>query len=759
MKMKTLPDNYKKIIPLMLAAAGCLSLQAAGPGLSLADRIELRRPALDAVFGAPGHSHFRAAAAPANVYALVSLAPGFDTADLEAAGATVTGHYRGIVLCSMPASLAEAVASADCVERFELSRVRGAQLDRASVSAGVDKAHAGTGLDHPYTGRGVVVGVVDEGIEANHPNFRNADGTSRFKMLSHVKEIQAEPYYSQDLYGTDTEVVGIMPVENFTADTKDTFHGSHTLGILTGSYSGKVKTSATTEVDNPYTGVAPGADIAASCGPLADIFIAEGLASIAGYADYVQKPAVFSLSVGSNTQSHSPNAMMSQFLDLIAKDYPVVISAGNEGDVRLACRKTLTASDARLQTFVLPTYEPYLDTRRGTIYVYSDKPIDIKAVVYSKSRGRVTNEMTPPSTSGDMYVYCSSDVVDQYGGITNAAFDRAFSYSFVVVGIDQEPTTKEYVGIIDFGTMDNPSSNADANYIFGFEVTGVAGQRIEAFCDGQYTEFDDYDQAGWDDGSYDGTINDMACGYNTITVGSYNTGDTYPLYAGGEAGFNGMFVPGELTPYSSWSTFPDRPSLPHVCAPGAVIVSSYNSEYLAEETPENFKLSVVASTEGSDGKTYYWGPSHGTSMATPFVAGGIALWLEANPNLTVDEVKDIIARTSVKDEDVLSENPAKWGAGKFDAYAGLQEALRMAAGISEAATDSSDLLVKTSGSLYSFFVAGADSLAAEIWSLDGRRVAAAAAQSDEVSVDLSALAPGVYVARVNDNLTKRIIVK
>lgn len=64
-------------------------------------------------------------------------------------------------------------------------------------------------------------------------------------------------------------------------------------------------------------------------------------------------------------------------------------------------------------------------------------------------------------------------------------------------------------------------------------------------------------------------------------------------------------------------------------------------------------------------------------MATPVVAGAIALWLEANPSLTYKDVVRIIKETAVKDDFVKNTgDPVQWGAGKFDAYAGLKQVLK-----------------------------------------------------------------------------------
>lgn len=61
----------------------------------------------------------------------------------------------------------------------------------------------------------------------------------------------------------------------------------------------------------------------------------------------------------------------------------------------------------------------------------------------------------------------------------------------------------------------------------------------------------------------------------------------------------------------------------------------------------------------------------GTSMATPHVAGVVALMFEANPNLTPDQVKDIIERTATN---MTGRLPWEAGAGHLNAYAATVEA-------------------------------------------------------------------------------------
>ena len=91
----------------------------------------------------------------------------------------------------------------------------------------------------------------------------------------------------------------------------------------------------------------------------------------------------------------------------------------------------------------------------------------------------------------------------------------------------------------------------------------------------------------------------------------------------------------------------------------------------------------------------------GTSMACPTVSGIIALWLQADPTLTVADVKDILANTCDNDE-FTAKNPIRWGYGKINAKKGL-DYIQQATGIVE--------------------MEDARSLMDDVWhTLDGRRL-------------------------------------
>ena len=267
---------------------------------------------------------------------------------------------------------------------------------------------------------------------------------------------------------------------------------------------------------------------------------------------------------------------------------------------------------------------------------------------------------------------------------------------------------------------------------------------------------DGYGQDGWDNGSTNGSISDMACAHNVLVVGSYNTRNAWVSLDGKAYNYPGQYTPGYISSFSSYGTLIDGRNLPHVCAPGATTISSTNSYYI-----DSYKVptsALQAKLEESD-RNNYWHQQVGTSMATPAVAGAIALWLEADPTLTIDEVKEIAMATAVSDSYVAAGDPVQWGAGKFDAYAGLKEVIRRA-GIESIKVDDARLMIAEKGTKqFEIFLGDANEMNVTIYNIAGQPMLQQSCEGDEILIDASNLNAGVYIVSVNGQYNQRILVK
>jgi hypothetical protein len=705
------------------------------------------------------------------VLAAAILADGETADELIAEGANVYYQRKNIVFMSVPTSDVERLSELKSVRRMELARKLTPKLSDARVAAGVAKIHAGEDLTQAYTGKGVMAGIVDGGMDPNHINFRNADGTSRIGMLANATVSTTTGDIKTTFYGDD--VVGAAgPISAFTTDDNTTFHGVHTMGIMAGSYMGDATVavkknfsqSENQTMANPYYGVAYEADIAATCGDLYDQVIAYGVALALDYADYKGEPCVINLSLGSNTGAHDPNSTMGQVLESLGQDGIICVSAGNEGDLPIAITKTFSSDDLVLKSCINPYYfsSSYNYLRYGQVYTYSADSTEFKiqAVIINRSRGTVVfrSQEFGNQEGGAQYYVSSDSYQESDDDIIDSTFARYFD-GYIGVGTEYDDATGRYMACLDYYTMNTSKYNSKDNYVIAFIITGVDGQRVDCYCDGTYTCLDNYDLAGYTAGSTNGTISDLACANNILVVGSYNTSDDYATLNGGIMGYQGEFTPGGVSGFSSYGTILDGRNLPHVLAPGACIISS-TSKYYVDNSDNGMTEDYLSAKVSEDSRDNYWQVAIGTSMSSPFVAGSIALWLEADPTLTINNIYEIIENTAIKDEDTAKADPVQIGYGKFDAYEGLKYVLRHQAGVSDIKADENRLMITSNGDKsYNIFLNGESAIKATLYNLQGQIVANQSANGDELTFNAAGVTPGIYILNVNGNHSQRIIVK
>jgi serine protease AprX len=166
--------------------------------------------------------------------------------------------------------------------------------------------------------------------------------------------------------------------------------------------------------------------------------------------------------------------------------------------------------------------------------------------------------------------------------------------------------------------------------------------------------------AAGNDGAGEDTHNPYAQAPWVISVGATEKDGVLTSFSSrGKFGEQGTF---QTADGKSWTYFNE----PVISAPGVDIVST---RALTGALPP-LEAEHDADTLNPAYLPFYTHMS-GTSMATPHVAGIIALMFEANPNLTPMQVRDILERTATN---LGGRAPWEAGAGHVNAYAALAEA-------------------------------------------------------------------------------------
>ena len=588
----------------------------------------------------------------------ITLKDAHATERIEALGAKISARFTGIVTARVPLSQMEAIAALEEVERLSIAETMDADVDSTRTATSVNLVAEGlrNGLPANYTGKGVVFGIIDSGIDFNHAAFRDSLGNTRIKRL----------YMPKNETGTKVSIDGtVLPgseydstaIATLTTDLTSSAHGSHTAFIGAGSPNG------------PYSGMAPEADIVmcALAGSNTDVNIANSLKYIVNYAKSVGKPCVISVSIGVRKGPHDGTSNICKIYDQVGENDAVIcLSAGNYGGRRGNLHHKFTTSSA----YTSPTFGTYIPNT-STTYT-SNFAFD----VWSRSR----------SVVGVKYVLIDPDDNSVF---YETGIMRSYTYHYIGPGTESKKghnafLTQYFSGKI--GVWVTTESNGHSNlytevqlkplnssvkaYKVGVQFYGANGVEFDAWMISN-NEFSWHPQVGkykFVAGTDSCSMNDNITGNHTISVGNYVARNSYQALNGAEVS-SPFYTVGSIFPTSSYGVAPNGKSYPFVAAPGYLVISAYNGyNYLAQPSANTAYSQPNAIT----GRTDYWGSMSGTSMAAPTVAGIVALWLQANPNLKVNDVKEIIAKSAFADEEV-SRTPIQFGCGKINALGGFPE--------------------------------------------------------------------------------------
>ncbi len=658
--------------------------------------------------------------------AIVRLQPDCGSDFLASYGAKVAASSMGFASVKATAEQLSKIAADKRVKHMSLIQSGRRFLNQAHPRTGVDRIKESDGLLQPYTGKGVLTLMEDCGIQPTHPMLMREDGTPKIEYF----------------WGYDGTVSTTLDQLSQIREAYD-LHATHTSTILLGS---KV-----TSGGQSYEGVAPGASMAFfqaetdSIGMLYDL--QTPLLALATYAENeTDHPKVVSISLGMNADAATDDDDDTMaLLNKLGEKMPVCISVGNSAAFRTCVYHECGIGGDKL-LFTADAYQPgeYLPEDAPAAYfitTQNDKPLKVTVMIVKGNDIVYKMPVIDKNTEGKFtYLSGRAEDADNDEYLHNDVFTKQFGGRLGIGSKVSENGRYQFMVTLDSVSM------IRSDYKLTFLVEGEQGQKIKASGYG-YAFLSEaangiVDNAVTDCISADGNGDGWSFAKNVIAVGSYtsrvNENDIW------YDGYDGL---DSLAHYSSYAHLFDGRTVPYITAPGQYIIAGSN-KYC---TSDMYAYGVTRyPIDGTDEQLI---SLTGTSMATPYVAGVIALWLEADPQLSVSDVKEIIASTAIKDKYVTNGNSIAWGNGKIDAYKGLKEVLNRAVTALRPVSADKDFMLRQQGKQVEVFVAGEKSLSAKLYDLGGRVVAKAACVGNRLVLDASAATSGVYVLRLEGSET------
>lgn len=666
---------------------------------------------------------------------------------IEHLGGTARTITDNFLLVEMPINKIQALAQLPEVVEMSLPRHAEPTMKEARLMSHVDEVHAGKSLYTPFKGKNVIIAVIDQGFEFRHAAFLDKDGNSRVKWLWDRSGYSS--YKNNDKSKTPTTQI---PIGTDAQDHGAKGHGTHTAGIAAGS-----------DVGNGQYGVAPEADIIMIPSTFLDTEVLEDVQFVKTKAKLQQKPWVVNMSFGSQEGPHDGSRPYDQKMSKLGgeKGGILVASAGNHGDMNIHVKSTIPVSQTRYVIFDYPNYNKLTeDEKKKKLFVFD---------LWTQSTDGIDRlEVKPFLLINNKIDFMDESFWKKYGWFED----------------NQSQETKKIETKIWMRLPLIRHEKDDSTILFGLRITNIAKDKEEVIHgwlsqEATYVKKSipkiPYEHILRGDNDY--TIADAAGNIPAaITVGAYTSRNTH-LNKLTKKGYNFNMEVGRRSYFSSMGPVLNTSvKKPTVLAPGAQICSAYNKLY-PNFDKNDWLLSEKVTINGED---FYYADEQGTSMASPYVAGVIALWLEANPNLTHTDIEKILEKTSFKLQGAGNVWTKQEGYGRVNAYEGLKMALKMAnidLTTGQPISDKPTAIERVSGSAQPVTLQGDKdewkvlfnnperTATLSFLTLDGRvalqRSLQQIVQGQEETFSLAHLPSGVYLLRVatpGAQITHRVIV-
>ncbi len=485
-------------------------------------------------------------------------------------------------------------------------------LDLSTVDIGVNVLNNVTGVNaESVDGRGVLIAVVDTGVDLSHPAFKTPEGGNRV-LYVWDQTINGKPPKGFS-YGYEC---GPQEIRQGTCPQRDTVgHGTIVASIAAGGVGGGWR----------LRGVAPGAELIVvksggpACGGSRWFFDEKGLIDGISYA--VEKARslgrrlVVVLSLGTDLGGHDGGEPLERMLEAWAGEGVVfAVAAGNSGDESRHATGFLAPGQRTTLSWKIPG-----ETKQAGLSLTIPTTMDVNLRLITPGDTAVKIMFNRTVNEGSLQVEASLDVRETIRAVTLDLIDEAGLSGLWSLEMEAVNTAGEWHAWVESDSCSDDSE---------FFLAGL-GYRIQQ--------------------SHTVTIPGTA--RNVLTVGAYATRTNWRA-GGSEWGVAGSV--GELESYSGRGPTVDNRTKPEITAPGGVIFAA---------GPSNLPRQAFSPSE-------LVRVSRGTSMAAPHAAGVAALILQLAPELTPRQVIELMIKNARQDSftgPIGFNGSNKWGWGKLNA--------------------------------------------------------------------------------------------
>ncbi|MCZ2277582.1 MAG: S8 family serine peptidase [Bacteroidia bacterium] len=573
-----------------------------------------------------------------------------DITEIKRLTTLYNGYFKysagDIAAIELPVSKVMDLASSPKVLAAEDSYQQLQPLNDSLVSkANVLPIHLGLPpLPQPYKGNGVVIGIIDSGIDFNHPDFKDANSNTRLISIWDHNLPGAPP--AGYTYGTEFTALQINNGQANAHVDNSNGHGTHVTGVAAGNG----------RAINYFQGVAPEADLVTVClnwnlNTNAWLnSVADAVNYIFQKADAVNKPCVINISAGSYYGSHDALDLQAQMINNLITSKPgraVVCAAGNAGNIRLHMQYNSTAGNDTLFTWY--NYNPSYGTAIlmemwGSQGQFENVHFSVGA---DKTSGYYEHRGQRPFTSVLNHVgVFKMDTLYSWDGnrlarIQSQASLSAGRYSMIFNVIPDSNSYKFRLSFTGAGKFD----------VWSFQMESSNVPLPSVYPPSANYNMPDFTQ---------NVVSSFACSDKVITVAEYGNKQSYIDCNGNQESLM-VITPDSLAAASSKG--PTRTGLlkPDISAPGGITMAPLVTYQISSIPPEKIAQGCMHMRDG------------GTSTASPAVAGVAALFFQRFPNATWQDVKNAILNCARLDSFTGSAGLPNihWGYGKLDGFNAL----------------------------------------------------------------------------------------